>query len=104
MEAINRKPMLKDIPFYPSPTYRPPPKLIRTISEGPENIDISPEINIDFKANSLFQEEVISETYQRPHKSFFEEPQELEGLVTTGNLVQIFLPTFQRHLSVSSSE
>ena len=29
VEAINRKPMIKDIPFYPDPTYRPPPKLIR---------------------------------------------------------------------------
>ena len=41
MEVINRKPMIKDIPFYPYPTYRPPPKLIRIpTSEGPENIYI----------------------------------------------------------------
>ena len=67
--------MIKDIPFYPDPTYRPPPKLIRIpASEGPENIDNSPEINIDFKENYLFQEGVISETYQRPNKSFFQEP------------------------------
>ena len=40
----------QNIPFYPDPTYRPPPKLIRIpVSEGQENIDISPEINIDFK-------------------------------------------------------
>ena len=32
------------------------------------------------------------ETYQRPDKSFFQEPQELEGLVNTGKLVQKFLP------------
>ena len=37
MEAINRKPMIKDIPFYLDPTYRPPPKLIRIPkSEGQE--------------------------------------------------------------------
>ena len=58
----------------PDPTCRPPPKLIKIpMSEDPENIDISPEINIDFEENSLFQEGVISETYQRPNKSFFPE-------------------------------
>ena len=75
MEAINRRPMIKDIPFYPDPTYRPPSKLIRIpMSEGPGNIDISPEININFEENSQFQEGVISETYLRPNKSFFQEP------------------------------
>ena len=34
----------------------------------------------------------IPETYQRPDKSFFQEPQELEGLVNTDRLVQKFLP------------
>ena len=89
-EGINRRPVIKDIPFYPDPTYRPPPKPVRIpISEGPENIDISPEINIGFKKNSPFQG-VISKAYQRPDKSFFHEHQELEGLVNTGNLVQKF--------------
>ena len=72
MEVINRRPMIKDISFYPDPAYRPPPKPMRIpTSEGPENIDISPEINIDFGENSPFQEVVISETYHRPEKSFF---------------------------------
>ena len=84
---------MKNIPFYPDPTYKPPPKLIRIpTSEGPENIDISPEINTDFEENSPFQEGVTSETYQRPDRSFFQEPQELEGLANTGNLVQKYLP------------
>ena len=26
IEVINRRPMMKDIPFYPDPTYRPPPQ------------------------------------------------------------------------------
>ena len=59
-----------------------PPKQVRIpTSERSENIDISPELNIDFKENSLFQEGVILETFQRPDKSFFQEPQDLEGLV-----------------------
>ena len=28
-EVINRRPMIKDIPFYSDPTYRPPPKPVR---------------------------------------------------------------------------
>ena len=84
--------MINDIPFYPDPTYRPPPKPVRIpMSESPENVDIILEINIDFEKNSPFQG-VILETYQRPDKSFFQEPQELEGLVNTGNLIQKFLP------------
>ena len=67
--VINRTPVIKDIPFYPDPTFRPPPKLTRIpTSEGQENLDINPEINIDFDENSPFQEGVILETYQRPDK------------------------------------
>ena len=35
---------------------------------------------------------VISETYQRPDKAYFQEPQELESLINTGWLVQKLLP------------
>ena len=42
--------------------------------------------------NSPFQEGVTSEAYQRPDKSFFQEPQELSSLINSGNLVQKFLP------------
>ena len=65
-EVINRKLMMKDIPFYPDPMYRPPlkPTRISTL-ESPENIDINPEINVEFKENSRLQG-LISQTYQRP--------------------------------------
>ena len=39
-----------------------------------------------------FQEGIISEAYQRPDKSFFQEPQELIDLIISGNLMQNFLP------------
>ena len=39
-----------------------------------------------------FQEGVISETYQKPDKSFFQAPQELESLINIGRLVKKFLP------------
>ena len=35
---------------------------------------------------------MISETYQRPVKSYFQEAEELESLINTGRLVQKFLP------------
>ena len=34
----------------------------------------------------------MSETFQRPDKSFFQEPKELQDLVNKGNLVHRYLP------------
>ena len=53
-------------------------------------MDINPKFNTDFEENSPFQEGVISETYQRPDKSFLQEPQELESLINMDRLVQKF--------------
>ena len=55
-------------------------------------MDINQELNIDFKEKSLFEEGIILETYHRPDKSYFQEPQKLESLTNTGRLVQKFLP------------
>ena len=54
--------------------------------------EISPNINLDFKENFPFQEGVISETFQRLDKSFFQEPKELGDLINKGNLIHKFLP------------
>ena len=54
-------------------------------------MDTDPELNMDFEDNSPFQGGVISETYQRPDKPYFQEPQELESLINIGRLVQKFL-------------
>ena len=83
----------KDNPLYPDPVYRPPLKPGKIpMPEIPGNMDIHPALNTDFKENSPFQEGVISETYQRPDKSFFQEPLELESLINTGRIIQKFLP------------
>ena len=50
------------------------------------------DIKVDFEENAPYQEGVISEMYQRPDKSYFQEPPELQGLVSTGKLLQRFLP------------
>ena len=93
-------PLIPDVPFHPGPTYRPPPKPIRSnvprsqesSQSSPSVENINPDINLDFEENSPFQEGVISETFQRPDKSFFQDPKELKDLINMGNLIQKFLP------------
>ena len=60
--------------------------------DSSQSTNINRDINLDFEENSPFQEGVISEAYQRPNKSFFQEPQELNNLGNTSNLIQEFLP------------
>ena len=58
-------------------------------SSSVENINL--DINLDLEENSPFLEGVICETFQRPDKSFFQDPKELNNLINTGNLIQKFL-------------
>ena len=89
-------PLVQDVPFHPSPTYRALPKPIRSnmprsqesSNSSPSTENINPNINLDFEENSPFQESVISEAYQRLDKSFFQEPKELNDLINTSNLIQ----------------
>ena len=48
---------------------------------------ITPDINLDFEESSLFQEGLISEMFQRPDKTLFQDPKELNDLINMGNLV-----------------
>ena len=50
--------------------------------------NINADINLDFEENSPFQEGVISETFQRLHKTFFQNPKELNDLINMSNLTQ----------------
>ena len=94
--------VIPDVPFHPGPLYRPPPKLIRhdmsnqqgsQSSQSASSIDeINPNINLEFEENSPFQEGVMSKTFQRPVKLFFQEPKELGDLINKGNLIHKFLP------------
>ena len=42
--------------------------------------------------NAPIQENIISEIYERPDKSYFQEPVELKDLIDTRNIIQRFLP------------
>ena len=48
--------------------------------------------NVDKEENSPFQEGIISEIYERPDKSYLQEPYELKHLIHTTKLEQKFLP------------
>ena len=59
--------------------------------------DINPNINFEFGENSPFQEGVMSETFQRLDKSFFQDPKELGDLINKEHLVHRYLPK-QTHI------
>ena len=74
--------------------YGPFPRPLENLwPNSPENKpDTKPKIDIKFEENSLHQEGIISEFYQRPNKFYFQETKDLESLVNTRRVVQKFLP------------
>ena len=82
----NNNPFLSDVPLHPDPLLKP------STLQNTNKSRSSPNINLDFEENSPFQEGVISETFQRLDKSFFQNPKELEDLLDKGNLIHKFLP------------
>ena len=85
---INNIPFMPDAPFHLDLLLRnPKQQLIK------QNIqEINPNINFDFEENSPFQEGIMLETFQRPDKSFFQNPKELGDIINKENLVHKFLP------------
>ena len=97
MEIITRKEIQgknREQPFYPDLIYRPPPRPPENLrSESLENKSVNePKIDTEFEENSPHQEGIISEFYQRPNKSYLQQPKDLENLVNTSTLVQKCLP------------
>ena len=85
--AIRRKDIWdarREIQTYADPIYRSPSKLneihLQVIPRKIMDLEIDAleqDINSDFEENSPHQEGVISEMYQRPNKSYFQESPEL---------------------------
>ena len=73
---INNNPFMPDVSLHLDLLLRTPKQ--QTIKQNVQ--EINPKINFDFKENSPFQEGVMSETFQRPDKSFFQNPKELGDL------------------------
>ena len=61
------------------------------------DLDTKIDINTDIEENSPFQEDIISEIYERPDKSYFKEIQELGDLLDTGKLAQMFFSKANRY-------
>ena len=68
---------------------------LRLLPKPPDNISKRQEtesLKIEIEENSPFQESIISEIYERPDKSYFQEPMELKDLIDMNNVIQRFLP------------
>ena len=61
--------------FHADLIYRPFPKPLENLGpNSPENKpDTKLKIDVEFEENSLHQEGIFSEFYQRPNKSYFQE-------------------------------
>ena len=84
--------LTKEVPPYPDPRKRPPPRLPDLQEDQRTLTDSDIDINTCFEVNSLYQEGIISEFYQRLDKSYVQEPLELGDLLDTVKLIQKFLP------------
>ena len=92
------QPIGPKIQHRPSPPYhdvRPPPRppdVTNLIDSQKDLLDTDFDRNVDIEENSPFQEGIISEAYERPDKSYIQEPYELKDLIDTTKLIQKFLP------------
>ena len=93
--TVNNNPFMPDAPFHPDPLLGPPIKPIKqnmTCDQNSQNAqEINPNITFDFEENSPFQEGIMSETFQRLDKAFFQKPKELGDLINKGNFVYKYL-------------
>ena len=62
----NNNPFLPDVPLHCDQLHKP-----SSLHQNTNKISHNPNINLDFEENLPFQEGIISETIQRPDKSFF---------------------------------
>ena len=82
------------IPMQPIRMPNPIPKLPERVIQNDRQTDLELDlgINRDIEENSPYHEGIISEIYQRPHKSQLLDPPELRDLVNTERIVQKYLP------------
>ena len=80
-------------PPYHDPYARPPPPHITDPFDSQKDLlDNDLDRKVGMEENSLFQEGIISEIYERPDTSYIQEPQELKDLIDTTKLIQKILP------------
>ena len=85
--SINiNNPFAPDVPLHPYPLLKP------STQQNTNKISYNSNINLDFEESSPFQEGIMSETFQRPDKSFFQNPKELGEVINKENSIHNFLP------------
>ena len=87
-KSIMEFPRSEMLPPYLLPEARPPLKP----PDKPLKKQEIESSKVEIEENSPFQENIISKVYERPDKSYFQEPTELKDLIDTNNIVQRFLP------------
>ena len=88
----NNNPFIPDVPFHPDLLLRPIQPIKQNITHEQNSQNISPNINFNFKEKPPFQDGIMSEEFQRPDKSFFQNPKELGDLINKGNFTHKYLP------------
>ena len=94
IQPIGPKIQHRPSPPYHDPYARPPPRppdVTNSIDSQKDLLETDLDRNVDIEENSPFMEGIISETYERPDKSYVQEPYELKDLIDTTKLVQKFL-------------
>ena len=82
------------IPKHPNQISNPIPKLPERVIQNDKKTDLELDLDInrDFEENSPYQEGIISEIYEGPHKLQLVDPPEMTDLVNTERIVQKYLP------------
>ena len=75
----------------PNPISKLPERVIQI--DRQTDLELYFEIDRDIEENSPYQEAIMSEIYQRPHKSQLVDPPELTDLVNTERIVQNIFKT-----------
>ena len=92
IQPIGPKIQHRPSPPYHDPYARPPPRppdVTNSIDSWKDLLDTDLDRNVDIEENSQFQEGIISETCERPDKSYVQEPYELKDIVTRFELPKI---------------
>ena len=91
-QPIGHRIEARQVPIYPDPLLRLPPRPPDLRENGKGFTDLDMGISTDFEENSPFQEGIISETYERPDRSYIKEPLELVDLLDTTKIIQKLFP------------
>ena len=93
-QPLETKISCRIMPPYHEPFVRPPPRppdIPYARDNRKDLLNEDTDRKIDFEENSHFQEGIIFKTYERPNKSYVQEPTELRDLIDTSKLIQRFL-------------